>query len=265
MLRPKVAGAGRAQRAHCANRREPAACVAENLEERVLMALAKAAGGSGYSANLSTNPTIRQQQLICDPDEPAAGSTSVLYDAGIVTLRGASPGPGYENLDGVVEVRDPTGGRTFLQRLVDFLRQPAGLETGFVQLQYTLTGEAGQMQPQQGFTVIDDGGVDGVDTHALTFALLKDTPLDADVRYTVFAAPAGSHSDNKGDFLMLNDGTGRVLGPADLSPAHVSSRPDLDTIISVGDVVASEGSGNPAGILIALSRPARPRSPLPSR
>src|SRR5207244_4247703 len=64
------------------------------------------------------------------------------------------------------------------------------------------------------------------------------------------------HSDNKGDFLMLNDGTGRVLGPAELSPARVSSRPDLDTIISVGDVVASEGSGNPAGILIALSRPA---------
>ena len=37
------------------------------MEERVLMALAKAAGGSGVSCNLSTNPTIRQQQLICDP------------------------------------------------------------------------------------------------------------------------------------------------------------------------------------------------------
>src|SRR5438093_791940 len=110
------------------------------------------------------------------------------------------------------------------------------------------------MQPQQGFTVVEDGGVDGVDTHALTFALLKDTPIDAAVRYTVFAAPAGSHSDNKSDYLMLNDGTGRVLGPAELSPAQVSSRPDLDTIISVGDVVALEGSGNPAGILIGLSR-----------
>src|SRR2546423_14087625 len=57
------------------------ACVAEPLEERLLMALARAAGGSGYSGTLSTNTAIRQQQLICDPAEPAAGSTSVQYEA----------------------------------------------------------------------------------------------------------------------------------------------------------------------------------------
>src|SRR5215218_1592551 len=65
-----------------------AACLAEPLEERVLFALAAATGGSGYSADLSSNATIRQQQLICDPIEPKAGSTSVQYDPKVVRLTG---------------------------------------------------------------------------------------------------------------------------------------------------------------------------------
>ena len=86
------------------NRASRGVC-AEPLEERVLMALAKATGGSGCSANLSTNPTIRQQQLICDPasalvaaddqgSAPLQGSTSVSYDPLQVTLLDARPGPG---------------------------------------------------------------------------------------------------------------------------------------------------------------------------
>src|SRR6478672_6506612 len=80
--------------------------VCEFLEDRILFALAKASGGSGYSASLSTNSVIRQQQLICDPAEPIAGSTSVLYDASKVTLTGLIPGPGYDNFGfvGFVEV-----------------------------------------------------------------------------------------------------------------------------------------------------------------
>src|SRR6185503_139723 len=100
----------------------PRGCVAEFLEERLLMALSKAGGGSGLSGTLSTNPTIRQQQLICDPDEPQAGSTSVAYQASQVTVRGAQPGPGYDNrsFTGFVEVVDQTG-KPQLQLLQEFL------------------------------------------------------------------------------------------------------------------------------------------------
>ena len=67
------------------------------LEERLLCALSTAAGGSGYSGTLSTNAATRQQQLICDPNEPHQGSTSVSYDPTLVTLAGFQAGPGYGN------------------------------------------------------------------------------------------------------------------------------------------------------------------------
>src|SRR5690349_21521596 len=104
------------------------ACVTEPLEERLMMALCKAGGGSGYSGTLSTNPTIRQQQLICDPAEPARGSTSVLYDASKVSLIGYQYGPGYGpmplpiegTITGYVEVQaSPTTRR--LQLIQSFL------------------------------------------------------------------------------------------------------------------------------------------------
>src|SRR5687767_5684062 len=115
----------------------------EPLEERLLMALAKAGGGSGYSGCLSTNPTIRQQQLICDPDEPRSGSTSVLYDASLVTLAELEYGPGYgpriiedgeftDFVQGYVQVFD--GETTSLQRIESFLDAPAGIETGYIQV-----------------------------------------------------------------------------------------------------------------------------------
>src|SRR5438128_3974701 len=110
-------------------------CVAEPLEERLLMALAKAAGGSGYSGTLSTNSVIRQQQLICDPAEPLEGSTSVQYEADKVTLRGMVYGPGYiplVNLTGAVGIE--ANGKRQLQSLPSFLDRPLGTETGYVQV-----------------------------------------------------------------------------------------------------------------------------------
>src|SRR3954451_18079547 len=113
------------------HRSRPArACVAEPLEERVLMALAKAAGGSGYSANLSKNSVIRQQQLICDPNEPRQGSTSVQYEADKVTVRGFAYGPGYGplgNQTALVEVQQADGKR-LLQNVNAFFDAPAGKE-----------------------------------------------------------------------------------------------------------------------------------------
>ncbi|HMB96366.1 MAG TPA: hypothetical protein VKK61_10030, partial [Tepidisphaeraceae bacterium] len=85
-------------------------CVAEPLEDRLLMALARQSGKSGVSANLSTNPTVKQQQLLVDPpDAPIAGSISVSYDPTVSHLIEFEPGPGYDNegIGGFVEVLAP--------------------------------------------------------------------------------------------------------------------------------------------------------------
>src|SRR5688500_2324370 len=130
----------------------PVPAVLEPLEDRVLFALAAAAGGSGYSGTLSTNTSIRKQQLVCDPAEPKQGSTSTLYDPSMVTLTGVMPGPGYNNLGfiGHVEVRLRSG-NTLLQPLVAFFQNPLGTETGYVQMQYRLSGSAGQITPPAGY------------------------------------------------------------------------------------------------------------------
>ena len=106
-------------------------------------ALAKASGGSGYSGKLSSNKTVRKQQLICDPatngpsalanGAPKVGSTSVNYDPGIVSLAGLAMSTGYAG-SGVVEVTD--GEATFLQDIQSFLEEPAGRETGYAQVFY---------------------------------------------------------------------------------------------------------------------------------
>jgi len=132
---------------------------------------------ASYSATLSRNATIRQQQLICDPPEPIRGSTSVAYEPDKVSLIGFAYGPGYlaptvneQTISGFVQVEQ--SGETFLQELEDFLVQPAGLETGYVQVRYFLLSEAGQITPS-GTVLDEDPGLgnpgEGVDTHQFTF------------------------------------------------------------------------------------------------
>ena len=200
------------------------------------MALARAAGGSGYSGTLSTNPAIRQQQLICDPDEPGAGSTSVDYDARLVSLIGFVPGPGYEfKWAGSVEVADPLG-RTSLQDLTEFLQRPAGRETGYVQFRFVLSGQPGQITPfgEPGWRVSDDRGPSGVDTHALQFRLLSEFREDVDYAYRIYAAEADTRSGNPADSLTLNDGSGRRLLPKDLAPVRLGTLPHPDPIVVTG-------------------------------
>src|SRR3954447_26964880 len=84
-------------------------------------ALAKRAGGSGLSGQLSSNKAIRRQQLIADPNEPDAGSTSVQYDPSTVTLSGLIFGPGFGG-SGFVEVRQSEG--TSLQDINSFIKSP---------------------------------------------------------------------------------------------------------------------------------------------
>ncbi|HEY7090633.1 MAG TPA: PKD domain-containing protein [Tepidisphaeraceae bacterium] len=221
------------------HRRKP--CLAEALEGRVMLALA----GSGYSANLSTNPTVRKQQLLCDPSDPIAGSTSVRYDPTLVHLAGYEPGPGYDNNGflGLVEVRPPGNGtnNTILQPLVSFLNNPQGTEMGYVQVKYKLTGKAGQLQFDPGFTGVDEAGVSGVDTHGLTFELLPGVPLTTHVPYMVYAEHAGKHGNNSGDFL--EDKNHNISGPDDLSSASVTSNQRPVILSTGGPYTINEGDG----------------------
>lgn len=206
-------------------------------------ALAKASGGSGYSGKLSANPTIRRQQLICDPATPAAsapgnsggapisGSTSVTYDPSIVTLSRLAFGPNYFG-SALVEVAvsrpaadvAPAFSETTLEPLDQFLLRPLGPETGYVQVTYALDGPAGQMSPPPNFTTVDSDGVKGFDTHALMFSYVPGVADTAVAKYTIYADPGGDHSGNKADSLtgMNPDGSTFTLGPGQLSPATVS-------------------------------------------
>ena len=223
--------------------RESRPAVTEPLEERVLMAMSLKAGGSGYSGTLSSNPATRQQQLIIDPPEPLLGSTSTEYDAQKVTLRGASPGPGYANQGflALVEVRTANGTR--FQPVQEFLVRPLGVETGFVQVRYFLTGKAGQIAPPRDWIVVDEGGTEGMDTHSLDFEA-RDLPPGAEVVYTVFASHANPDRGIEEDFLVTNDGTRTRLGPDQLTLAKVSTRP-VDGSASGTVFEDFDGNGTP--------------------
>ncbi|QOV92169.1 PKD domain-containing protein [Humisphaera borealis] len=242
-------------------------CSIEPLEDRVLYALAKTAGGSGYSGTLSTNTAIKKQQLISDPDEPIAGSTSVQYNPALVHLSGAIPGPGYNNsyFKAVVEVSVKTKCcghdddddrrrnsrhrhndscytyKKMLQPLTSFLTTPWGTETGYAQVSYKLTGTAGQIAPPSGYNIQDEGGVSGVDTHAFFFDVKTTVPANAVMDYQIFAAVQNTFSNNTQDFLQTADGT--ILGPNDLTPAFVSTQTAPTITTTGGPYSISEGSG----------------------
>lgn len=212
----------------------------ERLEERVLFALA----GTGYSGTLSSNASIRKQQLICDPAEPKEGSTSVRYDPSVVTLSGVIPGPGYDNLGfiGLIEVRS-SGGNTILQPLVAWLNNRNFEETGYVQIRYKLQGNAGQLAPPSGYSIIEEDGATGVDTHAFFFDLKPGVPLTANAQYSIFAAHGATFSNNQEDYLVSNDGLNTRSGPDDLAPAFVSSNRPPEITSTGGPYTIAEGSG----------------------
>lgn len=196
-------------------------------------AAARSKGLSGYSGVLSSNSSIRQQQLACDPDFPISGSTSVIYNPAIVTLGspdigGAGnpliPGPGYNVSafvevvsDGVRRLQPLAAGQAFF---------PAGVETGYVQVIYNLqeSGDPGSVSVPSGFNIVDqDERVDGVDTHALTFTYRGNVSSEIEATYTIFADIGDTHSGNNADFLTAidDDGNTFTLGPSQLQAAQV--------------------------------------------
>lgn len=201
--------------------------------ETASAAAARRQGGSGYSGVLSSNPSLRAQQLACDPDFPISGSTSVIYNPAIVSLGsdlgnglGDSliAGSGY-SVTGLVEVVND-GVRRLQPLTPGSAFDPVGQETGYVQVVYTLLdgGEPGEVSLPQGFGVVDsDEAVDGVDTHAFTFRYVDGVAANIDATYTIYADLGDTHSGNRPDSLTAVDDNGQVftLTPGQLQAAQV--------------------------------------------
>ena len=204
-------------------------------------AAARRAGGSGLSGTLSSNRTIRQQQLVADPEPPDRGSLSISYDPTISLLSGYRYGPGYERPGVAGQPPQPAGFVEVLRvgqnqrELVDIdeflINRGNGMftEVGFIQMQFVRTGQPGQINPPGGFMIVDeDAGVTGtfgVDPTALTFDLRDGLSLDTIAAYTIFAAAANSHSGNAADFMTATDDQGVHTVPASQIAGVTVSRP----------------------------------------
>lgn len=204
-------------------------------------ALAKAAGGSGFSGKLSKNKAIRKQQLICDPESPTAGSTSVSYDPSVVTLSGLEFGPGYFG-SGQVEIYSD---ETFLLvDIDDWLAEKFGQETGYVQVQYSepmvIDSEAtiqeiggfdhGKIPVPTSYLTIDTDGPESVDTHAFLFDYLANVSDDAIAKYTIYADAGNRPSGNEEDYLEGYDDEGNFFRVWSEGITSASVRGSLNTI-----------------------------------
>ena len=220
-LRNPVAGRA-APTKHCG----PVAVATEALESRILFALAALTGG--LSANLSSNPTIRKQQLLCDPATPSSatpaaplgGAISVSYDPTKVTLVDVEPAAGYTIDDNASHILVTSEG-TFPEHLGQFLSEVSDgplPEAGKVDIYFSLggTGSPGQTPVASGYSEMQEAGPIGYDDCILTFQLLSGVSNDAP-KYTVFADP--NAISGTPDFLTAADG--HTITAANITPATV--------------------------------------------
>ena len=261
-----------------------AACVVGGSADVASAALAKKKGLSGLSGKLSSNATIRQQQLICDPaastddgtidpnasalaqGAPRRGSDSVNYDPSMVSLSDVELGTGYAG-SGRVEVQ--TGGRRTLQDLAAFLKKPAGTETGYVQLLFHHgargnlppdnlfgpVGEPGQTPVAEGFaTNMSDGPV-GFDTHSFFFTYKAGVPDTAVAAYDILAS-GGRSSGSSADFLTGVDVTNHsqefTIPASQIAAAHVQGA--LVTVPLPAAVWAGSSTLAAVGLLALVRR-----------
>jgi hypothetical protein len=166
----------------------------------------------------NTLTATQQSQVICDPIPATEGSTSIFYDRSWASEFGTTrisitdlvAGPKY-NVSGLVEVLVPAAGdpvgrvssvspRAELVKAYQpiygdngFLNNPAGPETGYAQIFFTLNnpGGADRMDPfDEGFELKEEVGVveGGVDTHAFLFETKSGTPENTQIPITHFAS-----------------------------------------------------------------------------
>jgi hypothetical protein len=184
-------------------------------------------GGSGYSGTLSSNPTTRTQQLLCDPT--GMGSMSTLYDPSVVTLTGISAIQGFSITSAYVEVSND--GVTFLESASTFFSSERfGQETGYLQVFFgpppiTTAAVGGTIPdgPPEGFTMQGHAGVDGQNSHALFFEYLDEASDNAFATYFNYADDGLRGSEE--DTLTARDENGELftVHHEDISSAFIGA------------------------------------------
>src|SRR5262249_51470316 len=140
-----------------------------------------AAGHPGYSANLSSNKSLRQQQLLCDPAFATDGSTSTLYYAAISSIQEVDAYPGFGitgvyvqvYTDGTSHGTDTIYSGPPIAAVTDIPSILSGApETGLVQVYWqilSLPGSAGIAGSNANVVTTDD-----TNTHTIVFNYLSE-------------------------------------------------------------------------------------------
>jgi hypothetical protein len=168
-------------------------------------ALARSLGRPRYTARLSSNPAIRRQQLIVDPEDIVGGSVSLTYDPRVVHLVDVIDPASFRVTGGFVSVTHLglasipvplseflSGGRLRGQQLL------ADQEVGYVQIFFDKRGVAGissaapaasAIPNLPGYQTVDEDGPTGIsDTHALIFDYLAPVGTGRQATYSIFAS-----------------------------------------------------------------------------
>jgi hypothetical protein len=165
--------------------------------------LGSLSGGSGTSADLSSNPSIRHERLIVDP-APGSGSLTVLYDPSVVSIYSIYNAPNFE-----IDANNTYVGITYnnLQATAEsyFAKAASVTESGRVQVAWTPVGEVAggtnflghaPTNPTAFTTVASAGTTDGgVDTFGLEFTYLSSNPATLS-DFTVLADAGGRPTIN---------------------------------------------------------------------
>ena len=215
-------------------------------------ALAAKLGRPRLTARLSSNPAIRRQQLIVDPEGILGGSASVRYDPSVVRLVGFDDPAAFEVTGGFVGVDSTEGGRApGLAAFADFFKAEKPVdgrgtdpslvpaETGFVQVFFTrrqgdalrasavaaaATGDS-VIPNLPGYQTVDEDGPTGIaDTHALIFEYLPGIADDARATYAAFATPP--RTGTAPDFITPADDPANPIPYTEIDGASVTGSLD---------------------------------------
>jgi hypothetical protein len=147
--------------------------------------------GSRYGGTLSSNTTIRTQQLTADPVTVLRGSTSTEYDPSVVRLQNVFAEEGFIVTEAYVGVRfdgeteDLVSLGQFLEGL-DFEYE----ETGYLQVFYQRAGESqvsALLTMDEGYTVVARGGeTAGDNTHTMQFRYIAEDDTTV-AKYRLYA------------------------------------------------------------------------------
>jgi hypothetical protein len=200
-------------------------------------ALAKALGRPRYTARLSSNPAIRRQQLIVDPEDIAAGSVSLSYDPSVVHLADVLDPASFQVTGGFVSVRRFAAADTLIPLSIYLTgggaaeeRSIGEHEVGYVQIFFNQRAAAGlrgaaagvsAIPNLPGYQTVDEDGPTGIsDTHALIFDYLAPVASGLTADYSIFASPPlhGTVADS----LTSLDSPTQTIPYTDIGGAFVS-------------------------------------------